>query len=78
MRSGRGRPGCGRWWRLQRLGRENGELDPGPAQFLAELVLAWGKLGDERSLVLGGHNRHVGAGWGGGGVERGLYSPSRL
>lgn len=67
----------GPWWRLQRLGRENGELNAGPAQFLAELVLCWGKLGDERSLLLGGHDRHVGAG--SGAAWRGVFiSPFRL
>lgn len=75
-RSGRGPPVVGRWWRLQRLGKKNGELNAGPANFLGELVLAWGKSGDERSLVLAGHNRHVGAGQGS--VWRGFIVHPRL
>ena len=64
MRSGRGRPGCGALVAATEAGEGEGELNAGPAQFLAELVLCWGKLGDERSLLLGRHNRHVGAGSG--------------
>lgn len=64
MRSGRGRPGCGALVAATEAGEGERGTECWACPLPRKLVLAWGKLGDERSLVLGGHNRRVGAGWG--------------
>ena len=64
MRSGRGRPGCGALVAATEAGEGEWGTECWACPLPRKLVLAWGKLGDERSLVLGGHNRRVGAGWG--------------